>query len=72
MSTALTIPTPDDLRADIRARTSELRALRRLLRLAEAAEAAKAAGATRELRRLGVHVTVERPRACHAEGASNA
>jgi hypothetical protein len=33
-----TIPTPDKLRADIRARVAELRALRRLLRLAEAAQ----------------------------------
>jgi hypothetical protein len=38
-----TIPTPEELRADIRARTAELRTLRRLLRLAEAAQAAKAA-----------------------------
>jgi hypothetical protein len=38
-----TIPTTDELRADIRSRTVELRALRRLLRLAEAAEAARQA-----------------------------
>ena len=38
-----TIPTADALRADIRARTAEVRALRKLLRLAEAAEAVEAA-----------------------------
>ena len=43
-----TIPTADQLRADIRARTAELRAKRRLLRLAEAAEAALAAQRERE------------------------
>ena len=37
--TAITIPPPDVLRAEIRSRTAELRALRRLLRLAEAAQA---------------------------------
>jgi hypothetical protein len=42
MSTSrrLTIPTPDELRADIRARAAELRAKRKLLKLAEAAQAA--------------------------------
>lgn len=40
MSTdTITIPAPDSLRANIRTRTAELRALRRLLRLAEAAQA---------------------------------
>jgi hypothetical protein len=49
MSTApLTIPTPEQLRAEIRARVAELRALRRLLRLAEAATAA---GQAREQRK---------------------
>jgi hypothetical protein len=36
-----TVPDPDDLRAEIRARTEELRAKRRLLKLAEAARAAR-------------------------------
>jgi hypothetical protein len=38
-----TIPTPDELRADIRARAAELRALRKLLRLSEAAREVDAA-----------------------------
>jgi hypothetical protein len=42
-----TLPTADEIRADIRARAAELHALRRLLRLAEAAEAARAASADR-------------------------
>jgi hypothetical protein len=48
MSTAntITIPTPDQLRADIRTRAAELRALRRLLRLAEAAQAVEEARST--------------------------
>jgi hypothetical protein len=45
---SLTIPTPEQLRADIKARSVELRALRRLLRLAEAAEVARQARAARE------------------------
>jgi hypothetical protein len=40
MSTHLTIPPPDELRSEIRARASELRALRLLLKLSEAAQAA--------------------------------
>jgi hypothetical protein len=42
MSTAppLTVPPVEELRATIRARAEELRALRRLLRLAEATQAA--------------------------------
>jgi hypothetical protein len=40
---SLTIPPPDELKADIRARAAELRALRKLLRLAEAAAAAEQA-----------------------------
>jgi hypothetical protein len=36
-----TIPDPDDLRVEIRARVEELRVKRRLLRLAEAARAAR-------------------------------
>jgi hypothetical protein len=34
----LTIPTPDELRADIRRQAAELRAKRKLLRLSEAAQ----------------------------------
>jgi len=41
MSTPETIPDPDELRAEIRARVEELRAKRRLLRLAEAARTAR-------------------------------
>jgi hypothetical protein len=37
----LAIPPADDLRADIRARTADLRALRKLLRHAEAARRAR-------------------------------
>jgi hypothetical protein len=36
----LTIPSPDELRADIKRQTAELRAKRKLLRLAEAAQSA--------------------------------
>ena len=39
MSRDITVPPPEQLRADIRQRAAELRDLRRLLRLAEAAEA---------------------------------
>jgi hypothetical protein len=47
MSTdTITIPTPDQLRAAIRTRAAELRALRRLLRLAEAAQAVEDARST--------------------------
>lgn len=35
--TSITVPAPAELRATIRAKTDELRALRQLLRLAEAA-----------------------------------
>jgi hypothetical protein len=35
---SVTIPSPDELRADIRARAEELRALRRLLKVSEAAQ----------------------------------
>jgi hypothetical protein len=45
MSTGLTIPNPEQLRAEIRARTEELRAMRRLLKLSEAALAARQRGA---------------------------
>jgi hypothetical protein len=41
MSTdTLVIPTPESLRAEIRARSEQLRAMRKLLRLADAAQAA--------------------------------
>jgi hypothetical protein len=50
-TTSLTIPTAEQLRADIRARVAELRALRRLLRLAEAATAAREAGAASTINR---------------------
>jgi hypothetical protein len=45
MSTSrrLTIPTPEELRAEIKARAAELRAKRKLLKLAEAADAARQA-----------------------------
>jgi hypothetical protein len=45
-NTIITIPPPDSLRADIRTRAAELRALRRLLRLAEAALAVEDARST--------------------------
>jgi hypothetical protein len=45
MSQHITIPTPAELRQQIRARVDEVRALRRLLRAAEAAEAAAQARA---------------------------
>ena len=58
MNTPLTIPPPDQLRADIRARAAELRALRKLLRLAEAAEDVRSArrerGATPADKQQGV------------------
>ncbi len=56
------IPTPDKLRADIRARVAELRALRQLLRLAEAATAARDA----RKRRPGETLTGQRPEAPRA------
>jgi len=40
---ALTIPAPDEIREQIRARVAELRALRQMLKLAEAAEQVQAA-----------------------------
>jgi hypothetical protein len=39
-SQRLTIPAPDELRADIRRQAEQLRAKRKLLKLAEAAQAA--------------------------------
>jgi hypothetical protein len=39
-SRRLTIPTPDELRADIRRQAEQLRAKRKLLRLAEAMQSA--------------------------------
>ena len=47
MSNPLTIPDPEQLRAEIRAHVQELRAKRRLLKLAEAAEAARQRAAER-------------------------
>ena len=44
-NTPLTVPAPDDIREQIRARVAELRALRRMLRLSEATAAAEAARA---------------------------
>jgi hypothetical protein len=44
------LPSADTLRADIQARTAELRALRRLLHLARAAETAEALRRDRERR----------------------
>jgi hypothetical protein len=41
------VPTPDELRSDIRLRTAELRALRKLLKLAEAAQELQSARAAR-------------------------
>ena len=44
MNTAtLTIPAPDEIREQIRARVSEVRALRQMLKLAEAAQQAEEA-----------------------------
>jgi hypothetical protein len=45
MTTPLTIPTPDELRRQIRERVTEVRALRTMLRLAEAAQTAAEARA---------------------------
>jgi hypothetical protein len=50
MGMAIQIPTADELRRTVRARSEELRALRRLMRLAEAAERAEQA----RLRRLAI------------------
>ena len=52
MDTPLSIPTPEEIRADIRARAAELRAKRRLLRLAEAAQTAAAAESARCLQKV--------------------
>jgi hypothetical protein len=46
---ATIIPTPEELRTDIRARSVELRAMRRLLRLAVAADALRQAREARPL-----------------------
>jgi hypothetical protein len=45
MDAPLTIPAADEIRAQIRARVDELRALRQMLRLAEAARVAQSARA---------------------------
>jgi hypothetical protein len=54
----LSVPTPDELRQQIRARVDEVRALRRMLSLAEAAEMAAEA----RTRQLPVAELLERAR----------
>jgi hypothetical protein len=59
---ATTLPSTEELRATIRVRGEELRALRRLMRLAEAAERAEQA----RQRRLATQAVQQQGGAAHA------